>query len=46
MSSGYKVSVDQSKCIGCAQCYAACANKVFVIQNKKYKTLYQYKCEG
>jgi NAD-dependent dihydropyrimidine dehydrogenase PreA subunit len=31
----YRVQVDAEKCIGCAQCYVACANKVFAIINKK-----------
>jgi NAD-dependent dihydropyrimidine dehydrogenase PreA subunit len=45
-SAGYKVSVDHNKCIGCAQCYAACPNKVFVIENKKAVPRYQEKCVG
>lgn len=46
MSSGYKVSVDQGRCIGCAQCYAACTNKVFVIENKKSVPVHQDRCVG
>lgn len=43
---GYKVYVDQEKCIGCGQCYAACPNKVFVIENRKSVPLYQDRCAG
>uniref|UniRef100_A0A7J3QE41 4Fe-4S dicluster domain-containing protein n=1 Tax=Ignisphaera aggregans TaxID=334771 RepID=A0A7J3QE41_9CREN len=42
----YKVYVDQTKCIGCAQCYAACPNKVFSIVNKKSIPEHADKCVG
>ncbi|MCS7111749.1 MAG: ferredoxin family protein [Sulfolobales archaeon] len=43
---GYKVHVDQVKCIGCAQCYAVCPNKVFVIDDKKSIPANTDKCVG
>ncbi len=42
----YKVYVDQMKCIGCAQCYAVCPNKVFMIINKKSIPQYMDNCVG
>lgn len=42
----YRVSVDQSKCIGCAQCYAVCPNKVFIIANKKSVPQHSDQCVG
>jgi len=44
--AGYKVYVDTSKCIGCAQCYVACPNKVFAIINKKAVPVNQDACVG
>jgi NAD-dependent dihydropyrimidine dehydrogenase PreA subunit len=44
--TGYRVQVDASKCAGCAQCYAACPNKVFVIVNKKSVPVNQDACVG
>jgi len=42
----YKVYVDQEKCIGCAQCYAVCPNKVFIIRDKKSIPINADKCVG
>lgn len=43
---GYKVQIDTSKCIGCAQCYVACPNKVFAIINKKSVPVNPDACVG
>jgi len=45
-NTGYKVSVDHSKCIGCGQCYTTCPNKVFVIENRKAVPVHQERCVG
>lgn len=47
-SPAYRVIVDHNKCIGCAQCYVACPNKVFIIdpQIKKAIPKYPEKCVG
>lgn len=45
-SSGYKVIVDNNRCTGCAQCYAVCPNKVFIIKNMKAIPEYQDRCVG
>lgn len=44
--NSYKVTVDHSKCIGCAQCYAACPNNVFIIDNRKAVPIHQERCVG
>ncbi|MEM1627773.1 MAG: 4Fe-4S binding protein [Desulfurococcaceae archaeon] len=46
MGQQHSVVVDVDKCIGCAQCYVTCPNKVFVIFNRKSIPKYQERCVG
>lgn len=43
---GYKVTVDEEKCIGCGSCVDICPSEVYELQNEKAAVVNVEECVG
>lgn len=43
---GYKVTVDEEKCIGCGSCVDICPSEVYELQNEKAVVVNVEECVG
>ncbi len=43
---GYKVTVDEEKCIGCGSCVDICPSEVYELQNEKATVVNEEECVG
>jgi NAD-dependent dihydropyrimidine dehydrogenase PreA subunit len=43
---GYKVTVDEEKCIGCGSCVDICPSEVYELQNEKATVVNVEECVG
>ncbi|HMM38651.1 MULTISPECIES: ferredoxin [Desulfovibrio] len=43
---GYKITVDEDKCIGCGSCVDICPSEVYELQNEKAAVVNLEECVG
>lgn len=43
---GYKITVDEEKCIGCGSCVDICPSEVYELQNEKATPVNVEECVG
>ncbi|MCM0755420.1 4Fe-4S binding protein [Desulfovibrio aminophilus] len=43
---GYKITVDEDKCIGCGSCVDICPSEVYELQNEKAVVVNLEECVG